>query len=763
MMQNQEEPEEPELLEKLQHENESLRKEIEEMRTEMDEMHDAFYEEDTCRLHELRRELERANKNCRILQYRVRKAERKHLRYAEGGEMDEELLRNLEQDLKVAKDVSVRLHHELKNVEEKRTRTEEENQRLREKLIELEVNKQALQNELERTREVQKRRGSKEAQRGDKISYFITEEDSEDLKCQLAFIKEEATLMRKKMATLDKEKDLLEQELQKYHSFYGDFDSPQFKGEAVGPPTTRQSGLKLRLRLVEEEASILGRKIVELELENRDLRDELDSVRGAVGGVAVVNQGAGLYELKEQLQLLEEEAELLRRNSADAEEQNRKLMSELKKLRSKEGSRRGSLGGASSSFGDGAPSSAVMEMLKDELRAARLQVNELSGKVMQLQYEKRVMLSSRGAGGGTGGERQEGGGEAGGNGEGGSKEGLENNKEHGEAGQVDGGGRVVGNRGELEAGEAISQEGGGIVGQETAVGARGEEGTGDCGRRWLRREGGTQEVRESGQEGEARAVESGAGEGERSGNHGQQGVEGTRDKKVEGGRKVEGERSDRNREEHREDVGVHAKERGAEGEKGKEEGRVGGRGAESDSSSSSSLLLPQQKREGPVGGESEETPQPSLSAPPLLPRSPRERQQMTEIRAEAENLIHTIELLISHTRVFTGDGETAGREGEDHGAAAGGAAAGEDDVRNRERELLHRIGTQMNEFRDELQGFMGFLERLDEGRREEPHSEERLSMFQPLILLILFLLLFSSLSYATMFKLIFLFTLFFVM
>lgn len=67
----------------------------------MDEMRDTFYEEDTCQLQEMRRELERANKNCRILQYRLRKAERKRLRYAQAGEIDEELLRSLEQDLKV--------------------------------------------------------------------------------------------------------------------------------------------------------------------------------------------------------------------------------------------------------------------------------------------------------------------------------------------------------------------------------------------------------------------------------------------------------------------------------------------------------------------------------------------------------------------------------------------------------------------------------------------------------------------------------------
>lgn len=255
-------------MERLLDENDDLKCEIEEMRTEMDEMRDTFYEEDTCQLQEMRRELERANKNCRILQYRLRKAERKRLRYAQTGEVDEELLRSLEQDLKVAKDVSVRLHHELEKVEEKRTKTEDENEKLRQKLIEVEVTKQALQNELDKTKE--KRRGSKDIQKTDKkAAQTPTEEDNEDLKCQLALIKEEAVLMRKKAAKIDKEKDRLEQELQKYRSFYGELDSTHPKGEAGGPPTTRESELKLRLRLVEEEANILGRKIVELEVRHK--------------------------------------------------------------------------------------------------------------------------------------------------------------------------------------------------------------------------------------------------------------------------------------------------------------------------------------------------------------------------------------------------------------------------------------------------------------------------------------------------------------
>ena len=67
----------------------------------MEEMRDSYLEEEVYQLQELRRELDRANKNCRILQYRLRKAERKRLRYAQTGEIDGELLRSLEQDLKV--------------------------------------------------------------------------------------------------------------------------------------------------------------------------------------------------------------------------------------------------------------------------------------------------------------------------------------------------------------------------------------------------------------------------------------------------------------------------------------------------------------------------------------------------------------------------------------------------------------------------------------------------------------------------------------
>ncbi|KAM6083062.1 microtubule cross-linking factor 3 [Chlamydotis macqueenii] len=592
-------------MEKLREENESLKNEIDELRTEMDEMRDSFFEEDACQLQEMRHELERANKNCRILQYRLRKAERKRLRYAQTGEIDGELLRSMEQDLKVAKDVSVRLHHELENVEEKRTVTEDENEKLRQQLIEVEIAKQALQNELEKMKEQSlKRRGSKDLPKSEKKSQQTpTEEDNEDLKCQLQFVKEEAALMRKKMAKIDKEKDRFEHELQKYRSFYGDLDSPLPKGEAGGPPTTREAELKLRLRLVEEEANILGRKIVELEVENRGLKAELDDLRGddfsGTANPLLGEQSESLSELRQHLQLVEDETELLRRNLADLEEQNKRVTAELNKYKYKSGAHE------SSRHHD----NAKTEALQEELKAARMQINELSGKVMQLQYENRVLMSN------------------------------------------------------MQRYDLASH-----------LGIRGSPRDSD-----------------------------------------------------------------------------------AESDAGKKE-------------SDDDSRPPHRKREGPIGGESDSeevrnirclTPTRSFYPTPSgWQKSFTDRQQMKDIRSEAERLGKTIDRLISDTstiiteaRIYVANGDLFGLMDEE-----------DDGSRIREHELLYRINAQMKAFRKELQAFIDRLEvpkSSDDRSADEPLSVSQ--MFQPIILLILILVLFSSLSYTTIFKLVFLFTLFFVL
>lgn len=217
--------------------------------------------------------------------------------------------------------------------------------------------------------------------------------------------------MRKKMAKLGREKDELEQELQKYKSIYGDIDSPLPLAECSGggPHTTREAELRLRLKLVEEEANILGRKIVELEVENRSLRAENEDIRSqyerdCFGREPFSSMPSSPYggdplesanELRRHLQFVEEEAELLRRSISEIEDHNRQLTSELNRFKFGPSSS-GSSGLAGEEGGEGVlfKSGNGSGMLGEELKSARMQINELSGKVMKLQYENRVLMSN---------------------------------------------------------------------------------------------------------------------------------------------------------------------------------------------------------------------------------------------------------------------------------------------------------------------------------------------------------------------------------
>uniref|UniRef100_A0A8C5K755 Microtubule crosslinking factor 2 n=1 Tax=Jaculus jaculus TaxID=51337 RepID=A0A8C5K755_JACJA len=380
-------------LEELRSENDYLKDEIEELRAEMLEMRDVYMEEDVYQLQELRQQLDQASKTCRILQYRLRKAERRSLRAAQTGQVDGELIRGLEQDVKVSKDISTRLHKELEVVEKKRLRLEEENEELRQRLIETELAKQVLQTELERPREHSlKKRGTRSLGKVDKKP--SAQEDSADLKCQLHFAKEESALMCKKLTKLAKENDSMKEELLNYRSLYGDLDAALSAEELADAPHSRETELKVHLKLVEEEANLLSRRIVELEVENRGLRAEMDDMKDHGGGpearLAFSAPGGGecgesLAELRRHLQFVEEEAELLRRSSAELEDQNKLLLAELAKYRSEH-----ELDVTLSEDS----CSVLSEPSQEELAAAKLQIGELSGKVKKLQYENRVLLSN---------------------------------------------------------------------------------------------------------------------------------------------------------------------------------------------------------------------------------------------------------------------------------------------------------------------------------------------------------------------------------
>lgn len=129
----------------------------------------------------------------------------------------------------------------------------------------------------------------------------------------------------------------------------------------------------------------------------------------ALGGGA---SSENVMELQRHLQFVEEEAELLRRSLIEMEEQNKLLMNEINRYKSDLPPPTSVLSSNSlSSLADGLLNNSALQdvhALQDgavlistdapaqdeELRVAKLQIGELSGKVKKLQYENRVLLSN---------------------------------------------------------------------------------------------------------------------------------------------------------------------------------------------------------------------------------------------------------------------------------------------------------------------------------------------------------------------------------
>lgn len=89
--------------------------------------------------------------------------------------------------------------------------------------------------------------------------------------------------MCKKLTKLVLDSEATREELVKYRSIYGDLDPNQSPEGRQSYTHAREAEVKVHLKLVEEEATLLSRRIVELEVENRGLRAEMGDLREKVG------------------------------------------------------------------------------------------------------------------------------------------------------------------------------------------------------------------------------------------------------------------------------------------------------------------------------------------------------------------------------------------------------------------------------------------------------------------------------------------------
>ncbi|XP_022083293.1 A-kinase anchor protein 9-like isoform X2 [Acanthaster planci] len=331
------------LAQDLSEQNAKLQEELTEMRLEVEESTDKFREGGEIEEYrEMKMELDRAVRDCRILQFRLRKAERKVEEYEQERTQWEDRLRTtpvgipapsanssrssgdsspaedarlgevaeLQQELRTAKDVSIRLHQELEMIEEKRAKTEDECQILRRKLVDSENTRKEMKRELEKTRievdvirrklkQSQDEESSKKLQTKIEVLRASTSSDSDsdidvaallndlqestererDLQHQLQLLEEEANAVRKNLALVEQEKEALDFELERFKMRFGTLDEPKKPENGRGASTEKEAELRLQLMLVEQEATVMRRKMRELEMANEELECALERQR----------------------------------------------------------------------------------------------------------------------------------------------------------------------------------------------------------------------------------------------------------------------------------------------------------------------------------------------------------------------------------------------------------------------------------------------------------------------------------------------------
>ncbi|KRY67324.1 Protein SOGA2 [Trichinella pseudospiralis] len=388
------------ICEELMNENDKLKQEMQNLQQEIDEMHDQYREEEIDEFRELQRELEQTAKNCRILQFKLRKAERRndqaeadrhHLEQqlrdilsqqqqsgtgvatlrsdvvASSPLFDLSRRRDLEAELRIAKEVSVRLHNELEMLEEKRCKYEDENFYLKERIREMEAREKIieqthLRHEQRRvfgsagklnndpagagagdnngsTATVSASTGNGENSRlvsalaatADGINFGQLLRDFQDsleretdLKEQLKFAEDDLLSVRQKVADLETENEVMMRQLAKLSCEDKRNSSGSVGSGGSRPPMTRsysEGHTQIELELAEHEAEVLKTRLRRTERDNDKLIARVALLEKELQKLGAGNREFSEEELfasvpdtyyKQKAKLLEEELEELR-------------------------------------------------------------------------------------------------------------------------------------------------------------------------------------------------------------------------------------------------------------------------------------------------------------------------------------------------------------------------------------------------------------------------------------------------------------------
>ncbi|XP_049826815.1 interaptin-like isoform X4 [Aethina tumida] len=342
------------LCEELMDENEDIKKELRDMEEQMEEMQDNFREDQADRYTSIKKELDQTTKNCRILSFKLRKAERKteqletektdlekKLKEVSGGtstlsHLDR--IKALEQELKVSNEVSLRLQKELEEANRKIEETKPSAAKKKPPLLGS-IGK-APSGDGKVSRESLTRGGSQD----DPAQLLRDLQDSlereADLREQLKFAEEEAQNLRNKVSRVEDDNESLVLQLKKM--------ATKARSRKLSPTNQRltpepqekdvsedddPAELKLQLELSEHEASLLRKKVEDLESDNHRLKtknkDLQDKCTKTTARRSLLGNDKGGAVSTQKLKVLEDESNELRKKLIEKERDCERLHAEL--------------------------------------------------------------------------------------------------------------------------------------------------------------------------------------------------------------------------------------------------------------------------------------------------------------------------------------------------------------------------------------------------------------------------------------------------
>ncbi|KAK4872284.1 hypothetical protein RN001_016408 [Aquatica leii] len=339
------------LCEELMDENEDMKKELRDLEEEIEELQDNFREDQANEYTSLKKELEQTTKNCRILSFKLRKTERKteqlevekgetekKLREVSGGRNTLDKMKELEQELKVANEASLRLQKELEETNAKLNILQEAN--LKKKPPMLGNIPKVPSSEGKVSRESLTRGGSQD----DPVQLLRDLQDSlereADLREQLKFAEEEAQNFRKKASRIEDDNESLVLQLKKMAT-----KAKSRKGSpnrlTPEPIIEKDEGiseddpaeLKLLLELNDQEVSVLRKKVEELEFEKdtqkKKIKELQDKLTVKTSKKSLINSVKTQGVQDKKLKVLEEEASDLRKQLVEKDKEAERLIAEL--------------------------------------------------------------------------------------------------------------------------------------------------------------------------------------------------------------------------------------------------------------------------------------------------------------------------------------------------------------------------------------------------------------------------------------------------